>query len=137
MLVPAIGLEPGEKLMAEVLANLWGGWEAVGGKLYITDRRIRFESHPFNVQVGPAEILMSEVKALSRANNLGLVSNGLLVETTKRGCYRFAVWNRQRVIGLILMAISKTQGDGQQRSHGLDALPPDRGVWDRELDGDP
>ncbi len=137
MPAPAVALEPGEKLMAKVPANLWRGWEAVGGKLYITDRRMRFETHPYNVQVGPAEILMSEVKAVSRVNNLGLVPNGLLVETTKRGCYQFVVWNRQRLIGLILMAMSKSEGHGQQRSHGLGALPPDRGVWDRELDGGP
>jgi GRAM domain-containing protein len=135
MLIAPIALEPGEKLMAEAHANLWRGCDAVGGKLYITDRRMRFESHPFNFQFGPTEILMSEVKAVSRVNNLRLVPNGLLVETKKRTSYRFVVWNRQPLIGLIQMAVAKAQGDGQQASDGFDASPPDRGVWDRELDG--
>lgn len=134
MLIPAIALETGEKLLAEVPANLWRGWEAVGGKVYITDRRIRFESHPYNFQVGLSEILMSEVKGISRVNHLGLIPNGLLVETQKTISYRFVVWNRERLIARIQMAITKTQGVGQQASGRLDALPPNQGVWDRELD---
>ncbi len=121
--------------MAEVCANLWRGWEAVGGELYITDRRIRFESHSLNVQVGATEILMSEVKAVSRFTNLGWVPNGVLVETTEAGTHRFAVWNPQQLLGLIQMAMTKAQAHRQQAPDKLDTAPPDLGVWDRELDG--
>jgi GRAM domain len=135
MIIPPIALEPDETLLAEVYANLWRGWEAVGGKLFVTDRRIRFESHPLNVQCGATEILLSEVKAVSRCTNLGWLPNGLLVETTEARTHRFVVWNRQQLLGLIQMAMTKTQAHGSQAPDRLDATPPDLGVQDRELDG--
>jgi hypothetical protein len=135
MQVPPIELEPGEKLTAEVFANLFRGWEGVGGKLYITDRRIRFESHRWNRQPGPSEILMREVTAVGSFDNLGLIPNGMLVETKERKSYRFVVWRRQRLIELIQMAMTKTQGIAQRDPVGHDPLPAGWGVWDRELDG--
>lgn len=40
----------GEQLIKEGFANLQRGWEALGGRLYLTNQRLIFESHPFNIQ---------------------------------------------------------------------------------------
>jgi hypothetical protein len=135
MQVPPLELEPGEKLLADVFANLFRGWEGVGGKLYITDRRIRFESHRWNGQPGPSEILLREATAVRSFDNLGLIPNGVLVETDEGKSYRFVVWRRQRLIELIQMAMTKTPGTGEHDPVSHDLIPPGWGVWDRELDG--
>jgi hypothetical protein len=128
MQVPPIELEPGEKIMAEVLANLFRGWEAVGGKLYITDRRIRFESHRWNARSGPTEIPLREVRAVAPIDNLGYIPNGMLVETEGGMSFRFVVWRRQRLMELIQTGVLKAGGGQNPYPHG-------GALWDRELDG--
>jgi GRAM domain len=46
----------GEQLIKEGFSNLQRGWEALGGRLYLTDQRLIFGSHPFNIQRGSAVI---------------------------------------------------------------------------------
>ena len=46
----------GEQLIKEGFANLQRGWEALGDRLYLTNQRLIFESHPFNIQRGSAVI---------------------------------------------------------------------------------
>jgi hypothetical protein len=105
--VPAIELDPGESLFASAPANLFRGWEGVGGVLYITDRRIRFESHRWNGRTGPTEIPLDVVTAVRPANNLGLIPNGMLVETEEGKSYRFVVWGRRRLIDLIRTGMAR------------------------------
>lgn len=50
-----------EQIYFDVLANLFIGPEAVGGKLKITDRRLVFKSHDFNIQTGTIEILIEQI----------------------------------------------------------------------------
>lgn len=52
-----------EKLIRDGAANMQRGLEAVGGWLYLTDQRLLFESHRFNVKTGPTEIPLSDVRA--------------------------------------------------------------------------
>ena len=59
---------------------------------------------------------MSEVKGISRVNHLGLIPNGLLVETQKTISYRFVVWNRERLIA---------DSDGHHQDPGSWAT----GIW--------
>ena len=57
-----IDLHSNEKLIREGCANLQRGVETVGGRLFLTDQRLFFQSHSFNVQTGATEIPLSEVK---------------------------------------------------------------------------
>lgn len=64
---PQTPLQPGEALIKESRANLQRGMESVGGHLYLTDRRLIFESHKFNVQRGPTEIALADVADVRKA----------------------------------------------------------------------
>jgi hypothetical protein len=60
-------LAPGETLVKEGRANLQRGIESVGGHLYLTDRRLIFESHRLNVQSGPTEIALADITDIRKA----------------------------------------------------------------------
>lgn len=59
-----IELAPNEKLLREGAANLQRGIETVGGRLFLTDSRLVFSSHRFNVQAGTTEIALSDVRSV-------------------------------------------------------------------------
>ena len=44
------------------MANLLKGIEAVGGKLYLTNQCLIFESHKFNMQSNITEINLSDIR---------------------------------------------------------------------------
>jgi len=52
---------PGEAIFKEGAANLQSGIETVGGRLSLTNRRLVFESHAFNVQTGATIIPLESV----------------------------------------------------------------------------
>jgi hypothetical protein len=54
-------LQNGEKILKDGRANLQSSVDTVGGKLFLTDQRLIFESHKFNVQTGATEISLSNV----------------------------------------------------------------------------
>lgn len=37
------------------------GWEGVGGRLYLTNRRLVFESHAINLQTGTTDIPLADI----------------------------------------------------------------------------
>ena len=101
MNTPPVVLEEGEALRAEVPANLFRGWEAVGGRLSITDRRIRFESHRWNGQVGPTEVRLDQVASVRPRNNFWIIPNGLRVEAKDGRSYQFVVWRPRHLASVI------------------------------------
>ncbi len=91
-----------EKLIMEVNANLFRGIESVGGKLKITDKRLHFRSHSFNIQTGETEIPLSEIAQVIKVNTLGVVPNGLLVKLKRGKNYQFVVSQRNRVYDMVI-----------------------------------
>jgi len=92
-------LMPGESIVREGLANLQRGIETVGGKLYLTTKRLIFEPHAFNIQRSVLVIPLEEVRELRPCwtrflNLLPVTPNSLAVMTTDGGEYRFVVWRR-------------------------------------------
>jgi hypothetical protein len=80
-------LVPGETVLKDGRANFQRGAEAVGGRLYLTDRRLIFESHTFNIQIGTTEIPLAEIAGLRKVwtKFLGVVPiapNSIAVTTT-------------------------------------------------------
>jgi hypothetical protein len=51
----------------EARANMRRGAEHVGGRLFLTDRRLIFESHAFNIQRGSTEIPIAGISELRKA----------------------------------------------------------------------
>lgn len=54
----------GEQTVLEEPANLWRGWEAVGGKVTITNKRLLFVPHPLNIQRPVLEIPLDRIVAV-------------------------------------------------------------------------
>ncbi len=69
---PTVPLEPGERILEEIAANHFLGGEARGGKLLLTDRRIAFRPHRFNVQLDTWSVPRSEVTS-ARTEGLRMV----------------------------------------------------------------
>jgi hypothetical protein len=87
-------LEQGETVVKEGAANHFKGAEAVGGKLYLTNRRLIFESHAFNVQTHTTVWPLTDIAAAKPRNTLGIVPNGMSVTLKNGGEERFVVNGR-------------------------------------------
>ena len=92
-------LHEGEQIMKSSSANLQKGMETVGGKLYLTDRRLVFESHRCNVQTGGTVIERSDIQSLKKCwtkflGLIPLVPNSLAVHTKQGKEYRFVLFDR-------------------------------------------
>ena len=92
-------LHPGETVVKEGRANLQRGAESVGGKLALTERRLIFESHEFNVQSGPDEIPLSEIVGVEKVwtkflGALPLAPNSLAVRTREGAEHRLVLSRR-------------------------------------------
>lgn len=76
---PVLAIEDGETVLARIAANHMLGREARGGVLVLTDRRVGFEPHRFNVQLATWSVPRAAVR--------GAHSEGsrLLVLDTDRG----------------------------------------------------
>ena len=83
----------GERLLRQGPANHFRGWESVGGWLYLTDKRLLFKSHKFNVQNHELSLPLAEIVSAQPAMTAWIVPNGLKVDT---GCgfERFVVSSR-------------------------------------------
>jgi hypothetical protein len=78
-----------ENILFDTPANHFKGVGAVGGRLYLTNRRLIFKSHKLNIQNHQLAIDLSDVKQVDRYKTLGLVSNGLAVTTITDNTEKF------------------------------------------------
>jgi hypothetical protein len=60
--IPEIQLVSGERLLLKGGASHYKGKEAVGGKLFLTNKRLLFNSHRFNIQNHVEEIQLEEIQ---------------------------------------------------------------------------
>jgi hypothetical protein len=94
-----IDLHPNEKLQREGVANLQRGVETVGGKLFLTNQRLFFQSHSFNIQTGATDIPLSKIVGARRCwtkflGFLPVFPNSLAIDTIGGVEYRFVLWGR-------------------------------------------
>jgi hypothetical protein len=95
-----IYLRPDERFIREGAANMQRGLETVGGWLYLTDKRILFESHRFNMQTGPTEISLSDVMTARPAwtrflGFLPIFPNSLVISAGEKE-YSFVLSGREQ-----------------------------------------
>jgi len=103
-------LRPGETLVRQGGANLQRKLETVGGHLYLTNERLVFESHRFNIQQGPEELELAQVQSTEKAwtkflNVIPLFPNSLAVTLREGAEFRFVVFGR----GAWQQAIERTR----------------------------
>lgn len=105
-----IELAADENLIRDGAANLQRGMEAVGGRLFLTDSRLVFLSHPLNVQTGVTEIPLRTIRSVQPCwtKLLGIIPvtpNSLAVQTDEAE-HRFVVVGRANWMRVIQSAIS-------------------------------
>ena len=86
-----IDIEADETILFETGANHFKGSEGVGGKLYLTNKRLVFKSHKLNVQNHQLSISLSDIEKVDRYKTLGIINNGLVVTITKNTIEKFVV----------------------------------------------
>ncbi len=86
-----IETDPGENILFETGANHFRGIEAVGGKLYVTNKRLVFRSHKFNIPNHHLTIGLADIEEIERYKTLGLVNNGLSIQCANGSTEKFVV----------------------------------------------
>jgi hypothetical protein len=98
-----------EKLIKKGMASLQKGLETVGGHLYLTNNRLIFESHSFNIQTGVTQVELNEIMGMRKGTTMFLgilptVPNAFVVTTEDGSEYRFTVWKRKLWMAAIKQA---------------------------------
>jgi GRAM domain len=96
-------------------ANLQRGWETVGGRLFLTTRRLVFEPHGLNAQQHRFVLRLTDIDAVSKCwtKLLGLIPvapNSLAVEARDGTTYKFVLVGRGAWAEAILDAIDRAEG---------------------------
>lgn len=87
-------LETEETIEIQGPANLFRGYEGVGGKLFITNKKLIFKSHKINIQNGQTDIAYTNIKAIVKRKTAKLIDNGIRVITTDDKTYDLVVNER-------------------------------------------
>jgi hypothetical protein len=87
--IPKVELSNDEKMLLEAGASHIKGIEAVGGKLTLTDKRLVFKSHRFNLQNHQQEIPINEIKAVSQGK--GYQQKMVELKLTNNQTHKFLV----------------------------------------------
>jgi hypothetical protein len=106
---------PGETPVKDGGANLQRGLETVGRWLYLTNRRLVFETHAFNVQTGATVIALADVAGVQKCwtkflNLIPLFPNSVAVSTTAGKEYRFVTFGRQAWVDAITSQTAPGRG---------------------------
>ena len=80
-------LSADEKLVKEGPANHHGN----GGWIYLTDSRLFYVSHKFNINNHELSIPLSEIAAVEKGHSLGIVSNQLILNLSGGQTEKFVV----------------------------------------------
>ena len=86
-----IDMDATEVIVFETGANHFKGAEGVGGKLYLTNKRLVFKSHKYNIQNHELSINVADIAKVDRYKVLGVANNGVAVTTTGDTIEKFAV----------------------------------------------
>jgi hypothetical protein len=80
-------LSSGEKLIREGPANHQGS----GGWMYLTDTRLFYVSHKFNLNKHELSIPLADIAAVEKARSLGIIPNQLLLNLKNGHAEKFVV----------------------------------------------
>lgn len=75
-------------------ANLFRGIEGVGGKLFLTNKKIIFKSHKINIQGGQTDIEYVNIESINKRKTAKLIDNGIRIITNDKKEFDFVVNDR-------------------------------------------
>jgi hypothetical protein len=94
-------LDADETLVHEGGANHFVTGEAVGGWMYMTNRRLLFVSHAINVQSHTLSIPADEIASAVKGNAMGVIPNQLLLTRIDGSTEKFVVFGAAEWAALI------------------------------------
>lgn len=105
-------LREGERIVKKGFANLQKNIEAVGGRLYLTNRRLIFESHWLNIQSGVTEVELCDIESSANCwtrsfDLIPVLPTSCRVRTRYGEEYRFIVFRRDSWTRAIRLQSSK------------------------------
>jgi len=95
-IIPVLELE--EEIEIEGPANLFRGIEGIGGKIFLTNKRIIFKSHRANIQRGQISIEYKKVKKITKRKTAKFLDNGIKIKTNNGSEFNFVVNERKQWI---------------------------------------
>lgn len=87
-------LDVDEQIEIEGPANLFRGIEGVGGKIFLTNKKMIFKSHKINIQSGQTDIDYADIKEIVKRKTAKLIDNGIRITTNDKIEYDFVVNER-------------------------------------------
>lgn len=91
-------LTENENIEIEGPANLFRGLEGVGGKLFITNKKLIFNSHKMNIQKGQTDIPYENISEIIKRKTAKLIDNGIRIKTNDGNEFNFIVNEREQWI---------------------------------------
>lgn len=91
-------LTDNESIEIEGPANLFRGIEGVGGKLFLTNKKVIFKSHKINIQKGQTDIDYNDISEIIKRKTAKLIDNGIKIKTTEGREFDFVVNERDKWI---------------------------------------
>ena len=86
-----LDLDPGEKIVFTDYSTHLKNLESVGGKLFLTDKRLIFISHRFNIQNHMLYLNRNDIAEVGTIRMLIFLRKGLLIKTINGKREKFAV----------------------------------------------
>lgn len=87
-----------EIIAIEGPANLFRGIEGVGGKLFLTNKKVIFKSHKINIQKGQTDIHYDDINDVIKRKTVKLIDNGIRIKTNDAVEFDFVVNEREKWI---------------------------------------
>ncbi len=98
-------LELGEKIEFSQAANLFRGIEGVGGQAFLTNKRLIFKGHKFNIQRGQKNFPYENILSCEPRKTGRLIDNGIRLLTKSGGQHDFVVNERDGFIAMLRQRI--------------------------------
>lgn len=87
-------LEIDEIIEIEGPANLFRGIEGVGGKIFLTNKKMIFKSHKINIQKGQTNIDYQDIKQVVKRKSIKLINNKIRIITKANKTFDFIINER-------------------------------------------
>lgn len=100
-------LETEEVIEIEGPANLFRGIEGVGGKIFLTNKKLIFISHNINFQKGQSNIYYADIQEIIKRKTAKLIDNAIRIKTAKGNQYDFVVNERDLWFEKIMERLNK------------------------------
>jgi hypothetical protein len=91
-----IQLLKNEVIIKKGPANHFKGLEGVGGALYLTNNRVIFKSHAFNIQRHTDIFPLDEIVDIGKRKSMGIIPNGIFIKMKDGRIEKFVVKNRSK-----------------------------------------